>query len=259
MFDRLEHNPATIDAAAFHKTNDLCFPAEPVGRVEFEQYRSVDHWIAYNNDEMIGFAVLSHNSHSAHIRRIGVIPSMRRRGIGNRFMTLMLERAKSMGVEYVDLLVQSDNRGAIALYEAFGFTEVDQSVQFVTTLPTSGRSECTGVPVADLPTELARSLPRAAINLASHHDPPRAHVLAFIADGAVAGYARFAPDFPGCSPFVLVDQAVDVHDILSSIGEFALLGKTRLKITTDDPRTISLLAAAGVEQNYALSRMERRG
>ena len=62
-------------------------------------------------------------AHKAFIWGMYVAPSARRRGVGRQLVDRALSRAASMtGVRQVNLGVNGANFGAIALYEAVGFT-----------------------------------------------------------------------------------------------------------------------------------------
>jgi ribosomal protein S18 acetylase RimI-like enzyme len=52
---------------------------------------------------------------------MGVLPVYRRQGIGRKLLSAVLEKAREIGIERVELVVFSSNKVAIALYEEFGF------------------------------------------------------------------------------------------------------------------------------------------
>ncbi len=60
----------------------------------------------------------------AMILSMGIRPGWRGRGLGQRFVTLVLGRLRARGIRSVSLLVGADNRRAIKVYEDVGFTRV---------------------------------------------------------------------------------------------------------------------------------------
>jgi RimJ/RimL family protein N-acetyltransferase len=65
------------------------------------------------------------SSGNAHVGRLGmgVAKQHRRQGLGARLMHAVLDKARSKGLQKIELGVYSTNTGAIALYERFGFIE----------------------------------------------------------------------------------------------------------------------------------------
>jgi ribosomal-protein-alanine N-acetyltransferase len=56
-----------------------------------------------------------------HILDVATAPAFRRRKVASRLLDHVLARSRSMGMEKAFLEVRVSNRGAMALYEAFGF------------------------------------------------------------------------------------------------------------------------------------------
>ncbi len=84
----------------------------------------IQDW-ALSGDRVVGWAVVipSHMfgfSHGAGLG-MGVHRDFRRRGIGERLMTGVIEQAWKTGLERLELEVWSDNQPAITLYEKLGF------------------------------------------------------------------------------------------------------------------------------------------
>lgn len=57
-----------------------------------------------------------------YITNVAVLPAFRRRGIAERLLGALLERAE--GLSFVTLEVRESNQAAIALYEKMGFSRV---------------------------------------------------------------------------------------------------------------------------------------
>jgi ribosomal-protein-alanine N-acetyltransferase len=76
------------------------------------------------HDEVIAFTIVWIVADEAHILNFAVRPDHRRRGVGTRLLTALLERARSLRVRRVTLEVRVSNAGAIRLYERMGFRTV---------------------------------------------------------------------------------------------------------------------------------------
>ena len=250
------HGPSELSYDEFRALNDTCFPGEPVGVVEFQEYTSVDHWIVAEDDVPVAFAVMTHGEQKTHIRRIGVLPSYRRKGIAQRLMQTMIKATLSVGLNRMDLVVQQDNPAAIELYEKHGFSVVGESVQFAMRLQGSPNGSCDAVP---LPEFQPHATEPEALNVwrerVHQHDPPRSYLLVLTRDERPVGVTRFSPDFPGCSPFTLFDSEDHVRDLVSALKQYALSDKLDIKITTANPAAIDSFRRANVDENYSLYTM----
>ncbi len=60
------------------------------------------------------------------IYRIAVMPEYRKRGIGYRLLDYAYKTEKGKGLECLFLEVRSKNEAALALYRAYGFTELNR-------------------------------------------------------------------------------------------------------------------------------------
>lgn len=61
---------------------------------------------------------------TADITNIAVLPSFRRTGIGSLIVKELLKKASDSGIREINLEVNENNSGAIALYEKCGFCNV---------------------------------------------------------------------------------------------------------------------------------------
>ncbi len=71
---------------------------------------------------IIGFAGMWNLYDEAHITTIGVIPSLRGRGLGELLFIAMVDEAIRCRVNWVTLEVRVSNTSAQALYQKYGFT-----------------------------------------------------------------------------------------------------------------------------------------
>lgn len=111
-------------------------PATPadVKVLSDKAFRSVsegdDHLVvAYQDDEAVGFAFLTHNpgplfEHWAIVKRLQVLPELRGRGVGSALMTEITRLARDeLGLEQLQLTVRGKT-GTEAFYERFGYEVV---------------------------------------------------------------------------------------------------------------------------------------
>jgi len=71
-----------------------------------------------------GYAGVDHGGDVADIMTVAVSPERRGRGLGDRLVDTLLDRARSRGAGAVMLEVRADNDAARALYRRHGFAEI---------------------------------------------------------------------------------------------------------------------------------------
>lgn len=69
----------------------------------------------------VGAALLSIRGRAGWVSGVGVLPSMRRRGIASRMVSYLQGNARSAGLHTLQLEVLVQNGGALALYQQHGF------------------------------------------------------------------------------------------------------------------------------------------
>ncbi len=80
-------------------------------------------FVAQDDAEITGFAVLSAAGGVAELESIAVQPSARRRGIGQALCREAMDWSRSQGARAIELEVRASSAGALALYRALGFAE----------------------------------------------------------------------------------------------------------------------------------------
>lgn len=75
---------------------------------------------AFYGERMVGYVICSRYDTVWHIMNVAVDLPLRRRGIASALFSRLFELADASGVQYT-LEVRTSNRGAIAMYESWGF------------------------------------------------------------------------------------------------------------------------------------------
>jgi ribosomal protein S18 acetylase RimI-like enzyme len=82
--------------------------------------------VAWVDDVAAGSVALARiDDARAEIRRLWVRPTFRRRGVARALTLASIEHARTLGFDHVVLDVVPTRSGAIALYRALGFTDID--------------------------------------------------------------------------------------------------------------------------------------
>ncbi len=81
-------------------------------------------WVMEQEDQLIGYGILSSGGGEAHILNIAIAPRFQGQGLGRSFMQFLLETARHHGADTVFLEVRPSNHPALHLYESMGFNQV---------------------------------------------------------------------------------------------------------------------------------------
>lgn len=84
--------------------------------------------VAELDGQIAGSAQILDWPHGAEIADLAVAPAFRRRGIGRALVEALLEHARARDLSEVEIGVEADNQGALALYRQLGF-ELRRSVE----------------------------------------------------------------------------------------------------------------------------------
>lgn len=76
---------------------------------------------AKENGKLLGFAGMSSILDEGYVNNIAVAPSYRRRGIGRRLMSALIEYSYRLSLSFLTLEVRESNTEAISLYSGLGF------------------------------------------------------------------------------------------------------------------------------------------
>ncbi|MFV2062658.1 MAG: ribosomal protein S18-alanine N-acetyltransferase [Chloroflexota bacterium] len=115
------------DIPAVHAIESASFPTPwpPYAfRQELETNRMASYIVVRAGDRVIGYAGIWMMVDEAHVTTFAVLPAYRRRGIGGRLLSELLELAVDLGATVVTLEVRLSNVAARELYQQFGFRPV---------------------------------------------------------------------------------------------------------------------------------------
>jgi ribosomal-protein-alanine N-acetyltransferase len=111
------------DVVQVHQIEEACFSTpwslenfKAVFRYEYNHYLT-----AWDGEEIVGFIGLMEVAGEGDITNVAVLPSHRKRGIGDQLVSSMIALAKEREISKIMLEVRASNEAAIHLYEKYGF------------------------------------------------------------------------------------------------------------------------------------------
>jgi GNAT superfamily N-acetyltransferase len=191
-------------------------------RVRFEQQDLESSLLALYGGEAVGMAGLAVRGGRGWVSGFGVVPAWRRKGLGRRLMSALLERARGCGLRHLQLEVLAGNDAARRLYEGVGMRVTRDLL------------------VLDRPAD---SAPRAAGRAGRPREAPAVELLTH--------YWRLHPEPPAWQRELPSLLAADLRGLY--VGgrrrprAYALLGRGR-----DGNTYVSDLAADGAEDAEAM-------
>ena len=115
------------DIPAVHAIESASFPTPwpPYAfRGELESNRMAHYLVVRAGARVVAYAGLWLMVDEAHVTTFAVLPAYRRRGIGGRLLSDLLELAAALGASVATLEVRISNAAARQLYQRFGFRPV---------------------------------------------------------------------------------------------------------------------------------------
>lgn len=121
---------ACLDTVAREKKYLAQIEALPLERVQAFVRSSVANdsaqFVATDDSTVVGWCDIlpgwAHAVQHCGTLGMGLLPTYRRRGIGQRLLSTTIAKARANGITRIVLEVRTDNTGAIKLYERMGFT-----------------------------------------------------------------------------------------------------------------------------------------
>jgi ribosomal-protein-alanine N-acetyltransferase len=115
------------DIPAVHAIESASFPTPwpPYAfRGELETNRMAHYLVVRAGERLVAYAGIWLMVDEAHVTTFAVLPAYRRRGIGGRLLSELIELAADLGATVVTLEVRLSNGSARRLYQQFGFRPV---------------------------------------------------------------------------------------------------------------------------------------
>jgi ribosomal-protein-alanine N-acetyltransferase len=115
------------DIPAVHAIESASFPTPwpPYAfRGELETNRMARYLVVRAGDRVVAYAGIWLMVDEAHVTTFAVLPAYRRRGIGGRLLSEVIELSAALGATVVTLEVRLSNAAARQLYQRFGFRPV---------------------------------------------------------------------------------------------------------------------------------------
>jgi RimJ/RimL family protein N-acetyltransferase len=111
--------------------SDSGFPVDVSVFQHWHADPDVNPYVLCDGDALIGYGEvwIDETEHEVELGRIIVRPESRGRGVGKRFVILLLERAAFSGFPDAFVRAVPDNHAAIACYRNAGFSLVPESVR----------------------------------------------------------------------------------------------------------------------------------
>ncbi|NLN93994.1 MAG: ribosomal protein S18-alanine N-acetyltransferase [Candidatus Hydrogenedens sp.] len=92
-------------------------------RMEMENPRAY-FFLMFHDNELVGYAGFWDMVDEAHVTRVTILPSFRKRGFARPLMQRLFEEALEWGLDKIRLEVREHNYRAILLYLSLGFRPV---------------------------------------------------------------------------------------------------------------------------------------
>lgn len=125
---RLSVEPMRLeDIPAVHAIESASFPAPwpPYAfRGELETNRMAHYLVVRAGERLVAYAGIWLMVDEAHVTTFAVLPAYRRRGIGGRLLSELMELSAHLGASVLTLEVRLSNASARRLYQQFGFRPV---------------------------------------------------------------------------------------------------------------------------------------
>jgi len=87
-------------------------------------------WVLSENNEVVGYGLLSSAAGEAHILNLCVKSTHHRQGLGSRMMKHLIKQAKYLKAESVYLEVRVSNIHAFDLYTKLGFVKIGERLDY---------------------------------------------------------------------------------------------------------------------------------
>jgi ribosomal-protein-alanine N-acetyltransferase len=87
-------------------------------------------WVLSENNEVLGYGLLSVSAGEGHILNLCIKPSHYRLGLGTRMMKHLIKQGKYLKADSVYLEARISNQKAIDLYHKLGFIQIGERLDY---------------------------------------------------------------------------------------------------------------------------------
>jgi ribosomal protein S18 acetylase RimI-like enzyme len=101
----------------------------PMGADYARAVRDGQAWVAVENGQVVGLAVLMAQPDHLLLENVAVLPAAQRRGIGARLLTLAEDEASSLHLSEIRLYTNEAMTENLAYYPRHGYTETHRAEQ----------------------------------------------------------------------------------------------------------------------------------
>jgi GNAT superfamily N-acetyltransferase len=239
------YNDLNLTYEDFKNIDKECFPNQYYSTVQYTDMRENGFWTAYADNELAGYMSVKAYGKEMHLSRIAVSSDYRRKGIAHKLLNTLLSFSNEMKAESITLMVQTDNRNAISLYEKFGFFNNGSKCQFI--IPIKEYMKC-----CDSKPRVT-AVPIHGQNLQDHK-----YQLRFVSEnGITIGGCFLNSEFPGCSYFEVEKPEKNFTDSLVSLKKYLIPEKDILVLTIEQKALIDSCMDLGFKLNYELFKMRK--
>ncbi len=118
---------------SLHELEIACFGISKWDEITWEMLfknRALSVRLEFQDELLVGFAVVSMVLDEAELLRIAVRKDLRRKGLGRKLLEQSIQDTATLDCKTLFLEVRADNYGAVQLYERCGFKMVDRRVGY---------------------------------------------------------------------------------------------------------------------------------
>jgi len=211
--------------------------------------------------KFIGYYKINIYGKEGHIQRVGVHPDFQRKGVGSHLLERSIYQLENVGCKNFFLYVRADNLAAINLYKKFGFKEEAKSWQFkipFTELPAKPRGRCRHVEWGEIQL-ISLRFNLNPLRIQQYFGKENQYVVIYEIMGQQLGFARFNPNYPGASPFILREPEY-FFDFMAILKEYVTKESDRLYVSFDNQeQLVDFLKKKKIPLNYELLKMRKEG
>ena len=104
-------------------------PFKPLGRDSQKNFEkqlntpNLKYFLAFENNEIIGSIIVSHNGRKGWINRLAVVPEYRNRGIAGELIKIAENYLRQEGIRIYACLIENWNQASMNLFSKLGYVK----------------------------------------------------------------------------------------------------------------------------------------